>query len=769
VTLHRPRCLFSLAALSLILCANTAFAYTAGHLWSKRFGSTQPTEYGHAVTTDYAGNVIVIGTFYSADFGGGLITGAGFSDGFVAKFDASGNHLWSRRMSGTSDDWLSAVTTDPSGNIYVAGTFWGTADFGNGPLVSAGNTDISVTKLTPGGTAVFSKRFGSTGDDWGNAIAVDNSGNIFVSGRFMNTVSFGGTPLVSAGATDAFLVKFDTAGNHLLSNRYGSTGGEEGHSLAVDYFGNVVLTGAFTSASVSFGGTALTGAGGNDVFLARYNNTLTHLWSKGFGNTGSDVGQSVAVTPAGEVCFTGRFTGIVNFGGSALDGGSASEIVIARYASDGTHQWSQRFGGAATNEYSYGVAMDFLGRPFVIGEISSTVDFGGGPLIPASGDVVVAHFDANGVHRWSKHFGGSLSDTGRGIATDPMGDVFVTGGFYNTMDLGGGPLTSAGNIDIFLAKFAGPPPPPLITSIADIPNDQGRQVKIRFDRSAFDGVVAEPVIEYEAYRMDAPGPAHLELQTAGRSERELLAEGWTFVGSVPAHGEPGYGINVPTIGDSTIALGPYDTFFYVRASTDNSLLYYDSPAMPGYSVDNLAPAVPLNFAYNAGALTWKESRDADFDYFTVYGSALDAFGSAVVIDYTVAPTLNVLASPYAHYYVTATDHSGNEGKPAKIVTPSGVGGTPKNYVLSVSNYPNPFNPSTTVNYTIPSRGTVTLSIFDARGTLITTLFSGTLDAGAHSTPWNGLTLSGNPAGSGVYFARIEHNGSTRSKKLVLLK
>ena len=75
-----------------------------------------------------------------------------------------------------------------------------------------------------------------------------------------------------------------------------------------------------------------------------------------------------------------------------------------------------------------------------------------------------------------------------------------------------------------------------------------------------------------------------------------------------------------------------------------------------------------------------------------------------MVDYSVAATMDVNASPYTFYYVTATDFSGNEGKPAKVNTLSSAGGTPKSYVLSVSNYPNPFNPSTTVSYTVPSPG-----------------------------------------------------------------
>jgi flagellar hook assembly protein FlgD len=132
--------------------------------------------------------------------------------------------------------------------------------------------------------------------------------------------------------------------------------------------------------------------------------------------------------------------------------------------------------------------------------------------------------------------------------------------------------------------------------------------------------------------------------------------------------------------------------------------------------------------------------------------------------------MDVSALPYVFYYVSATDFSGNEGKSAKVNTLSGVGGTPKHYVLSVTNYPNPFNPSTSVSYTVPERGAVTVEIYDTRGERVATLVSSAEHtAGAYTIEWTGRVDSGATASSGVYFARIAQNGSVRSKKMMLLK
>jgi hypothetical protein len=247
-----------------------------------------------------------------------------------------------------------------------------------------------------------------------------------------------------------------------------------------------------------------------------------------------------------------------------------------------------------------------------------------------------------------------------------------------------------------------------------------------------------------------------------------MADGWTQIGAVDAHGETGYSIVVPTIGDSTEVMGQYYSVFFIRAATSDPYAFFDSPIDSGYSLDNLTPVVPNGLLYAGGHLSWNESRAADFDYFTVYGANLDDFGAATVVGYSVVPSIDVLGSSYVFYFVTATDFSGNESNPAKINTLSPVGGTPDSYVLSISNYPNPFNPRTTVGYTVPSRGRVTITIYDARGTRVATLLNQDRDVGAYKMDWDGRADSGAIASSGVYFVRIDHAGASRTKRMVLL-
>jgi hypothetical protein len=283
-------------------------------------------------------------------------------------------------------------------------------------------------------------------------------------------------------------------------------------------------------------------------------------------------------------------------------------------------------------------------------------------------------------------------------------------------------------------------------------------------------IVSSKTATYEAYLRDDPLPSSLVARDGvNYSRAELLAGGWVQVASVSAHAEDTYLMVAPTDADSTVADGQHYSVFYVRAATAAPWQYDDSAPDSGYSLDNIAPDPPASFAYDTGQLSWDQSNATDFDYFTVYGSNTGDFGAATIVDYTTALGLDVSSSPYVYYYVTATDFSGNEGTPSTINTLTSVGGTPAGHVLSISAYPNPFNPATTIRYTLPSAGHVTVVVYDASGARVATLVDGERDSDAYTARWDGRSDAGTKVSSGVYFARIEHNGVTRVKKMVLLK
>ncbi len=304
---------------------------------------------------------------------------------------------------------------------------------------------------------------------------------------------------------------------------------------------------------------------------------------------------------------------------------------------------------------------------------------------------------------------------------------------------------------------------PTITNVVDVPNDQGRWVRLTWTAAHFDDAGASvPITAYGVYReIDA------DLRSAGSSS----PSDWDFLISVAASTEDVYHAVVPTLADSTGSGGVYYTTFFVRALTSTLGMHFDSAPASGYSVDNLDPLPPANPRWESDVLlAWDESEADDFDYFTVYGSFEDVLdGSADVIGRTSGTSIDVSGALHAFYFVTATDHAGNEGSPTGIEGLLGVPGTPRPtaFVLEPLR-PNPFTVATTVRFELPVRGRVDVGIFDASGRRIRTLVDAIHDAGRFGVVWDGRTRDGHAA-AGTYFVRLRAPGFTASRKLVLVR
>lgn len=422
------------------------------HAWSARFGDAVD-QMSSAVAFDASGNTIVTGALEgTVDFGGGALTDAGQGDVFIAKFGSDGTHVWSYRFGDASEQWPSDVAVDASGNVLVTGRFWGSVDFGGGTLASAGASDIFLVKFGSDGAHDWSGRFGDTSIQEGYGVAADASGNVIVSGRFYGAVDFGDGPLTSAGQTDIFVAKFDPDGNLIWGKRFGDTGEEYAVAVAVDASGNVFISG-YLYDSVDFGGGTLTSAGGNDIFLVKLDSDGNHVWSDSFGDSDDQNVHGVAADASGNVAITGDFEGAVDFGGGTLTSAGAPDVFLASFGSDGSHSWSKRFGDSAY-QYGFDVTFDPFGNTVATGQFGGTVDFGGEDLTSSgSYDIFIARFNRNGGHLWSDSFGDDREQYAVGIAADASGNVVITGGIDGTVDFGGGERTSAGALDIFVAKF----------------------------------------------------------------------------------------------------------------------------------------------------------------------------------------------------------------------------------------------------------------------------------------------------------------------------
>ena len=142
----------------------------------------------------------------SIDLGAGWMTSFAHKDVFVAKYSPAGDYLWSKLAGGMFDDAGNGIAVDATGKVVVTGTFQAAANFGTGSLISAGRTDVFVARYAVDGTPLGAQRLGSADFDTGNGVAVDGSGRPVVIGSYRLGADFGGTPLTAAGMEDIFLL-----------------------------------------------------------------------------------------------------------------------------------------------------------------------------------------------------------------------------------------------------------------------------------------------------------------------------------------------------------------------------------------------------------------------------------------------------------------------------------------------------------------------------------------------------------------------------------
>jgi PKD repeat protein len=239
--------------------------------WAKSFGGSG-IDCGNGVGIDAAGNITLVGSFMGpADFGGGSgsLSGFGISDVVLARYSPAGVHLWSKQFGGGGDDAGYAVAVDANGNAAVTGYVQGTVDFGGGNTASLGAIDTFIAKYNSSGAHLWSHRLGSTNAEQGFGVAMDSSGNVFLAGTFQGSVDFGTGVLNSVGSWDILAAKYSPSGVALWSKAFGDTGDDYAYAVATDSSGNSIFTGMFHG-TVDFGGGDLTSTGWIDMFVMKF-------------------------------------------------------------------------------------------------------------------------------------------------------------------------------------------------------------------------------------------------------------------------------------------------------------------------------------------------------------------------------------------------------------------------------------------------------------------------------------------------------------------
>jgi hypothetical protein len=457
------------------------------------------TDLARAIAVDPSGNAVITGYTLSLNFPTANAFRATFNgtegffgnrDVFVTKINAAGNALvYSTYLGGTGGEEARGIAVDSSGNAYVAGF----TDSTNFPIANAvqatmgGTQDAFVTKLNPAGSALVYSTFlggaggfdGSNSAEFGEAIAVDSSGNAYVTGStFSNNF-----PLVNAiqdtfkgGSTDAFVTKINAAGDAFVYSTYlggngdaaiSGIGGESGRGIAADSAGNTYVTGE-TNSSTDFPlanavrGTY--GGGGSDAFVAKIDAAGDALiYSTYLGGGAQDSGEGVKADASGNTYVAG-FTVSNNFPvANAFQGtfGGVQDAFVTKLNPTGSALTYSTYFGGTGGEIAFGLAIDASGSVYLAG---TTGSFNSLPTANAiqctrnSGqDLFITKFNATASALvYSTYLGGSGDDRGEGIALDPSNNAYVTGATTSTDFPTVNPIQSAngGLQDAFVTKIS---------------------------------------------------------------------------------------------------------------------------------------------------------------------------------------------------------------------------------------------------------------------------------------------------------------------------
>jgi LPXTG-motif cell wall-anchored protein len=369
------------------------------------------------------------------------------------------------------------VDVDANGNVLVTGRFTGTVDFdpgtGTTARTSAGSGDIYVAKFNVDGDLLWVQTMGSTGNEQGNSVISDSSGNVFVAGRFVGTVDFDpstGTTNLTDSANAGFVMKLSAGGNFVwaaLLTRGSSEARADG--VGVDATGNVYVTGYF-SGTADFdpgsGTTNLAATGPTAGFVVRLGSDGALSWAKQIGGSGGLYGNNIVVTSSGISEVVGTFAGTADFDPGAgtvnrtTNGGD--DVYVLRLAANGDFVWVATVGGAG-NDYAPAITLEANDHTYVGGFFLQTADFdpGAGSLtITAAGasDAFVMKLDNTGGLVWAKAFGGTNAEITRALSVDSSGNIAAAGNFAGAVDFdpdgGVTQLTSSGSNDAFIAKLA---------------------------------------------------------------------------------------------------------------------------------------------------------------------------------------------------------------------------------------------------------------------------------------------------------------------------
>lgn len=386
------------------------------------------------------------------------------------------------------------------------------------------------------GDFISALSFGGLAVDEANDLFVASDGTTYVAGHFDGSfdadAGAGSRILNSAGASDAYVAKYDSAGNLIWAHSFGSTSTDGASAITVDESGNVYLTGTFTNvvmAPVDFdpgAGTVNLGGSAQDIYVSKFNSDGNLVWAKSFvGSVFADEGRAIAVDSLGNVHVTGYFTSLVDFNpgtGNFFLVSSINDAFIVKLNSVGNFVWAKQFNGSIFgSDVGEDIGVDGYGNVHIAGRFNGQVDFDPSPYgfsMVSNGnfDAFVVKLDLSGVLIWAKSFGGDAADQAFDMVVDPFEGVLLAGSFGTSVDFdpgtGSSSLSSKGGLDAYALKLTAAGDFVWAKQFGGTGDDVARSIAKDFDNNTY------VMGDFSQTADFAPGPLVFELTSNGQTD-----------------------------------------------------------------------------------------------------------------------------------------------------------------------------------------------------------------------------------------------------------
>lgn len=476
--------------LSLLSTCYLQVSIAQNPAWTQAFAiGAGDFDFCRGIGTDNSDNIYIGGLFTATvDFqpGPGVVYGAatGFTAFYIASYTDNGTLRWLRTMggNGTSID-MDAFTTDPNGNVYASGYFFGTIDFDGTAATdihtsAAGAFDIFLTKYDSAGNYQFTLTFpGTSFFNLGKGITTDTAGNIYFCGYFSGDVDFDPTAsqalLNGTGFKDIFIAKYSSTGLLQWVKQIGNTDDQTAFDIAVSVSGNLYITGSFEGTldfNPGSGVNNFSSQGNSDIFILKLDNAGNYIWNKRIGDTDIDEGHQLTLGANDEIYITGFFGWTTDFDPgpalSPLTSAGSDDIFILKMDTMGNFKWARSIGSSNLDE---GVDIRTLTNgdvyTYILFRDAADVDPGNGvnvfsPSITGYSDLAIVCLDSLGTYKWAEQIGGDFNEYGGKMEITSGGTIWVSGDFFSpTIILGSHVIANAdqfGNSnDIFFARLGG--------------------------------------------------------------------------------------------------------------------------------------------------------------------------------------------------------------------------------------------------------------------------------------------------------------------------